>query len=351
VSDYETTQRRRNIIVGIFVIAGMCALVWLIFKFGDMPTAVTKLSSFDVFVQFPTAPGVQRDTPVRFCGYQIGRVTKVMAPEIRRDLNTGLRYHQTVVVLSIDEKYVNIPSSVEVKLMTRGLGSSSIELKIDPAHLTAPPLDPNRPKTKFLVDKMLLQGSTGMTSEFFPEESQKKLDELVEGLKTLIRNTSDIIGDPNSKENIKETLANLAEASQRATQTIEEFRKFAAVGTSTLKNADAKMEEVATSVIDTSEEFQQFAAAGASTLKNTDAKLEKLVVAMVDTSEELSKAASELRLILEKINSGQGSAARLLNDGRFYEDLLENTQQLHVLLEGLTSFIKEVNEKGLRSKW
>jgi len=56
VSDYETTQRRRNMIVGVFVIIGICALVWLIFKFGDLPSAVTKMGSFEVFVQFPTAP-------------------------------------------------------------------------------------------------------------------------------------------------------------------------------------------------------------------------------------------------------------------------------------------------------
>jgi len=71
VSDYETSQRRYNIVVGLFVILGVCAFVWLIFKFGDLPGIVTKLDSFEVFVQFPTAPGVQKDTPVRFCGYQI----------------------------------------------------------------------------------------------------------------------------------------------------------------------------------------------------------------------------------------------------------------------------------------
>ena len=99
MSDYETTQRRRNMIVGAFVVVGVCALVWLIFKFGDLPTVVTKMGSFEVYVQFPTAPGVQTDTPVRFCGYQIGRVTKVMAPEIRKDMVTGLEYYQTIVVL------------------------------------------------------------------------------------------------------------------------------------------------------------------------------------------------------------------------------------------------------------
>jgi ABC-type transporter Mla subunit MlaD len=316
VSDYETTQRKRNIVVGVFVVAGMCALVWLIFKFGDLPRAVTKVGSFDVFVQFPTAPGVQRDTPVRFCGFQIGRVTKVMAPEVRPEIRngneTGLKYHQTLVVLSIDKKYVNIPYNSEVKLMTRGLGSSYIEIK-------APLPEPNKPVTKFLGNGSLLQGSTGMTSEFFPEESQKKLDELVEDLKTLLSNANDIIGGRENKENIKKTLANLAEMTQQATQTIEEFQKLAAAGTSTLKNADAKVE--------------------------------KVVTTMVDASEELSKATSQLRIILEKINSGQGTAARLVNDGRFYESLLENTQQLQVLLEDLTSFIAEVDEKGLRSKW
>jgi len=176
VSDYETIQKRRNIIVGIFVIVAVCAFAAMIYEFGDLPIAVGRLRSFEVFVQFPTAPGVQKDTPVRFCGYQIGRVTKVMAPEIREDQNTHLKYHQTVVVLSIDKKYVNIPSNVEVRLMTRGLGSSSIELSVDPTKPLVPRA-PNRPETKFLVKEMLLQGSTGMTSEFFPAESQRKLDE------------------------------------------------------------------------------------------------------------------------------------------------------------------------------
>jgi len=312
-------------IVGVFVLVGICALVWLIFKFEDLPTAFTKMRSFDVFVQFPTAPGVQRGTPVRFCGFQIGKVTKVMSPEIRKDMKSGLEYYQTVVILSIDKRYITIPSNIEVKLMTRGLGSSSIELKQYPDK-PAVPLDPNRPETVFLVDKIWLQGSTGMTSEFFPEESQKKLVELVEGLGTFIANANDVIGNPNNKENLQIILANLTDASQHATETVQQAKQ-------------------------TMEEFRKFAIAGTTTLKNADAKAEELIVAMVDTSEEISKASGQLRLILEKINTGQGSAARLVNDGRFYENLLENTEQLEVFLEGLTSLINEIKEKGLRSIW
>lgn len=349
MSDYETTQRRHNVVVGLFVILGMCALVWLIFKFGDLPGFVTKLDSFEVFVQFPTATGVQRDTPVRFCGYQIGRVTSVMAPEIREDMVDGLEYYQTVVVLSIDKRYVTIPSNIEVKLMTRGLGSSYIELKQSPGKPVVA-RDPNRPETKYLVDKIWLQGSTGMTSEFFPEESQKKLDGLIEGLGNLIANANDIMGDDKSKENVKKTLANLANASEQARDTLEEFEKLAAMGTTTLEKADAKVGEVVTAVVDTSEEIQKLAATGTSTLKSVDDRTEKLITAMVDTSENLSSAMVELRLILEKVNNGQGSAARLLNDGTFYEELLENTDQLKLLLEDMRSFVAEWKDKKIEVK-
>jgi phospholipid/cholesterol/gamma-HCH transport system substrate-binding protein len=317
VSDYETTQRRRNMIVGVFVVVGICALIWLIFKFGDLPTAVTKMGSFEVYVQFPTAPGVQTDTPVRFCGYQVGRVTKVMPPDIRKDMVTGLEYYQTVVVLSINKIYVTIPSNIDVKLMSRGLGSSYIELKQYPGRPTEP-LDPNRPETIYLVDKIFLQGSTGITSEFFPEESQKKLENLVDNLRILVANANDILGDRSNKQNLKKTIANLTEASHEAKKTIEEFRKFAVAGTTTLTNVDTKTEE--------------------------------LVIALIDTSEEISKASSQMRVILEKINEGPGSAAKLINDGRFYESLLEDTQQLQLLLDELKAFITKARVSGIPLK-
>ena len=230
---------------------------------------------------------------------------------------TDLEYYQTIVVLSIDKVYVNIPSNVDVKLMSRGLGSSYIEIKQYPER-HAEPLDPNRPETVYLVDKILLQGSTGITSEFFPEESQKKLENLVDGLRTLVTHANEILGNRSNKENLQKTISNLTDASHEVKLTIEEFRKFAIAGTSTLTNFDTNTEE--------------------------------LVVAMVDTSEEIGKASSQMRLILEKINNGQGSAARLINDGRFYESLLEDTQQLQLLLDELKSFITQARLQGIPLK-
>jgi phospholipid/cholesterol/gamma-HCH transport system substrate-binding protein len=346
VSDYETTQRRRNFIVGFFVIIGLGALVWLIFKFGDLPVFVTKLDSFQIYVQFPTAAGVQRDTPVNFCGYQIGRVTKVMAPEIRTDLLTGARYYQTVVIMSVNKQYETIPSNVKVTLMRRGLGSSYIEI----VQNLGAPMTPTEPNEPFLHDGILLQGSTGLTSEFFPEESQKKLDNLIVSLNTLISNANDVVGDPNSKKHIKASLANLAKATQQAQTTLEELQKLAAAGTTTLQKADVKMDEAVNALVKTGDGIQKFTSTGTTTLESFDDKADRLVTSMINTSDQLSMALEQLRSILEKVNEGQGSASKLINDGQFYESLLDNTKELQKVLEEMKKFIEEWRDKEIKVK-
>jgi len=336
VSDYETTQRRRNLIVGFFVIAGLGALVWLIFKFRALPVFLGHFRSYQVSVQFPRAPRVEENTSVRFCGYQIGRVTDVKPPKVMEDLVTGRLYHQTIVVLSIEKQYDKIPANINVKLMARGLGSSYIELREQP-------FDANKPPEKYLEMGSVVQGSTGMTSEFFPEESQKKLDELIDGLKILIANANDIMGDKKSKEDIKNALTNLSEGSKR-------LNELAAAGTDALKRANAKVDEVVTALVDTSEEIQKFASTGTSTLKSADSKAERLVVSVVEMSGQLSKVMSQLRVILDKVNSGKGTAGRFLNDGKLYENMLESTEQMQMVLDELKLFIVDARENGLRIK-
>jgi ABC-type transporter Mla subunit MlaD len=240
-------------------------------------------------------------------------------------------YHQTLCVLSINRRYTDIPCNIEVKLMTRGLGSSYLELKVDPRKLPAPPRDANDPSTCFLKEGMSVQGSTGMTSEFFPEESQEKLSNLVEGIRAFVDNANRIVGDPNNQRNLKATLANL-------TRTSDAFPAAVDQAIAMMKDAQETMAE-----------FRRLASTGGETLKSTDGKLERLVASMVATSEEIGKSVTQLRLAVEKINSGQGSAGRLINDGRLYEGLLEDTTQLNLVLKDFKELLNKINEKGLRS--
>lgn len=304
-------QKRRNIVVGLFVLLAVGAFVWLMYKFEDLPIRLGRIAGYQVFIQFPSAPGVQEKTPVRFCGYQIGKVAAVRQPEVLKDSQTGRFVYQVMVVVNVEYKYNNIPVDVEPKLMTRGFGSSYIELK-------PKPVDVNNPQGKYLVSGTVLQGSTTTTSEFFPEETQKKAEELVDRFKIFIDNINDLIGDKDSRENLKATLANLAAATKQASISLKEFQQFSSQGSKAF--ADAQVE------------------------------VQKISAAMVGASDELGKTATELRVLMEKINRGQGTAGKLVNDGRLYESLLENSRQLDVLLEELKSFVAEIPDKGVPIK-
>jgi len=296
VSDYETSQKIRNLAVGIFVILGLSALGWLIFKFGDLPAFVTKLKSFDIYVQFASAPGAQANTPVQFCGYQVGRITAVQPPQLRDELlngqNTGRRFHQILVTISIDKKYSNIPADSKIKLMARSYGSSFIQI-IPPDNSTIEQSDPK--ETKFLVAGLLLQGSTSVTNDIIPEETLLKLNKFVTDLNILINNTNDIIGDPNNKKNIAETLSNFNKTAEQASQSLKQLESFLAAGTA--------------------------------------------------TSEELNRTVAQLTVILEKVDSGVGSASKFVNDPRFYESLLENSKQLKLLLEDARDMVEKLKKK------
>ncbi len=308
MADYETSQRKRNIAVGAFVLIGLAAFVWMVYLFGEMPIIAARWRAYEVDVRFEEAPGIQENTPVYFAGYPVGRVTRIKQPTIMQHLETDKWMHMTQVTIAIEDKFDQIPEDVRVRLMQRGFGSSFIRMD-------AEPFDVREPPGPFLRAGSLVQGQTGMTSEFFPEETQKKLEELVGSMIALINNANDIIGDEATKANILQTVENMTDVTAQARLTLQAFEDFADKGTGTLELAD--------------EEIQ------------------KLVAAVVNTAEELSSASAQLRVLLNKAHEGDGTLARILNDPKLYEQLLEDARQVEFLMQDIRAFIQEVTETGV----
>ena len=158
MADYNTLQKKRNALVGGFVIIGFCVFVWILFRFGELPLLVSRFRSFQITADFREAPGVQDNTPVRYCGYQVGRVMEVKPPFLYVDPETGQSYHKVRVIIAIDRREdFFIPSNVGVKIKRRSMGSSYIELQPRPDKPMLP-LDPDRPETAHLIEGLHLEG-------------------------------------------------------------------------------------------------------------------------------------------------------------------------------------------------
>lgn len=292
MTDFQARQSRQNRIVGAFVFLAFLAFVWMIVKFRNLPLFASQLRSYVVSAWFDQTPGVQIDTPVHYCGRQIGRVIDVSWP-MRRESRIDAP-HQVLVSMAIDKKHSDIPDNIEFVIIKRGLGSSFIEIQT---------LD--KPATGFLRHGDVGTGSVSSASEFFPPQMQKKLEDLVDSITILAQNTNLIIGDKDNQANLKQILDNLNASSAQLTQTLQSIQRFSDTGTE---------------------------------------KLDQVVF-------RLDSAFSEMQRLLAALNEGQGSAGKFLTDGRLYENLLDSSKQLELALDQIKRWAVDAREKGIRIKW
>ena len=147
-----------------------------------------------------------------------------------------------------------------------------------------------------------------MASDFFPPEVQDKLEDLVDSMTALTENTNAIIGDSENQTNIKKMVANIEMASLQADATLQSVQKFSDIGAE-------KIEVIG----------------------------DKVAIA----AEQLEGTLSQMRQLLAKIDAGSGTAGKMVNDGRLYENLIESSRELKMLLKQLKEWAAD-SEKGLK---
>ena len=114
--------------VGLFVIAGIAALLFLTLKVGSMNT-VNTTNSYEVVARFENIGGLKPRAPVKSAGVVVGRVADVSFDNER---------YEAAVTLRLDKRYA-FPKDSTAAIMTSGLlgeqyigleaGGDSVKLK------------------------------------------------------------------------------------------------------------------------------------------------------------------------------------------------------------------------------
>src|SRR5438874_1084632 len=103
---------RRNILVGVTVLASLAALGWMLLKFGSAPAKLfTKGNQLPVHFISDRADGLTEGSQIFYRGVPVGRVTKM-----RRDEN-----QQDVIIDAMIDDTPPLPSNVVGAIRTRSL--------------------------------------------------------------------------------------------------------------------------------------------------------------------------------------------------------------------------------------
>jgi phospholipid/cholesterol/gamma-HCH transport system substrate-binding protein len=110
-SGYKIMQRKTlDVWVGLFVLLGAAALVFLALKAGNM-SSLSFENTYPVIAKFDNIGGLKPRAPVKSAGVVVGRVA---------DIRFSDRSFKAVVTLNMDSQY-KFPKDTSAKILTAGL--------------------------------------------------------------------------------------------------------------------------------------------------------------------------------------------------------------------------------------
>ncbi|MFH1746424.1 MAG: MlaD family protein [Planctomycetota bacterium] len=343
-------ETRRNLLVGLFVLVGLGALGSLIVLFGQGPTSWLGTQGYQLNIQFQAARGVRPGNQVMIGGIEVGRVANVTFIDPQR-------FDHGVNVAVIIESDIEIPVGSKALTTEPGIGQGR-----PPIEIIAGP-----PGQGMLAAGAVIQGDMrGAIDSIVPQrivatlektashisEAAAALTPVLEDLHEImikrnpaevdrpggaqgnmstamarfdgtLKHVNEVIGDPATKSQIKEAVANIHAAS-------EDAKLFAA----DLREASQKAHEVVNEAKELVENTQ-------GTLERVEGEFMAASREARDMFERGSKFLDTANEVVTAIKRGDGTIGRMLQDGKLYESLVLTVERLAKAMEEFQLLIKD----------
>jgi phospholipid/cholesterol/gamma-HCH transport system substrate-binding protein len=344
-------ESTRNIAIGLTVIVALGMVCGMILIFAGLPGPLH--GGYRIKLHFTGAANAHEGDQVHLNGMPIGKIADIYFTD--GDARKGVTF-----VARID-RGARIPGNVRAYIVSKGLaGGAYLDLRsdgperIDPATgkpLAFLPKDFDQPiegtiRTGLPIPDELTDAMTGVSElaknlnalvgkqdDLTP--SPDTLPSLFTAVGTLNRVLSGIervFGNVKTEKNMEAIMANLAEATAQATKAMEAFEAFA---------TEAK---------ETAQEAKRTFQSATTTVAATKKRIEQLAEKLVEDAEKVSQVLTSVNKLVMKVESGKGSAGRLLNDPKLYNNLLEATRQIGELVKELRDLVKLWKQRGVGIK-
>jgi phospholipid/cholesterol/gamma-HCH transport system substrate-binding protein len=280
------------------------------------------------YVKYKDIDQLQVSNPVMINGFEVGAVNKIyldpadnITPIVILEVNSGIK----------------IPKNAQAVLVPQGfLGGKIIQIVFNgtcEGTDCAQSGDYLQPGSKSLVETFI---------------SKDELDGYITKLKTSANEIFDtIIGESGKKEirvgvqNFEKTLNNLAQATTTLnnvlTKNSNNLDKIINSVESVMSNIQKSNEEI-TSVLKNLNNISAKVSAAdpAKILSNFDKTLvesKTAIQGLQSTMKSTEQTISSINNLIKKAESGQGTAAKMLNDPALYQSLSNTSKQLELLLQ------------------
>jgi ABC-type transporter Mla subunit MlaD len=363
------TERNRNALVGFFVLGGLLCFGILLVWFGESKFHFLG-KGYTLQIRFNTVSGVREGTEVRLAGVPCGRVLSVDLKqaanptegvianvEVRPKFSIPSGWIAYVETPLMGQAVINIlpptgriatsmPAPAVAFLPRTGAGVMGGEVVNPLEKLVSPEFLASLEKTTAQIGTLaeaLTPAANAITNLLEPRPTSEvenpasrglrmaNLSTAIEQLYNVLKHMDAVLGDPESQQNLKVTLANFRVASEEAKAAVAGFKAFSGELHVVATQASGVLDNVNGTVTVTRESID---ALGRRLLMNTD---------------QLSKLLDQLIATGQNLNHGEGTVPMLMHDPKLYEELMLTTRRLGAAAEELRVLIKQWQKGGILS--
>ena len=326
---------RRNIFVGITVLAALLALGWMMLKFGSEPAKLfQKGGQLEVHFFGDRADGLGEGSQVFYRGVPVGRIT-----HLRRDPN-----EQDVLIDALIDDTPPLPENVEGIIKTQSLlsGQSSMSLELvgeKPAKAQGQLAAGQTIRARYVGTQLIPEEFADLAMELQKTTKEVRdarlvahLDDTVRSAEDVLKSLHDYVADPKMRDDIQVALANFREVTERADRAAKNVEKFSDSLQSFGDNAQATMTDARTAIRKTQDNFEQISQQ------------------LNDRLLQMSKLLDSFQSIAAKVDTGKGTTGLLLNDPKLYQSLVDSSRELNATIADLHRLLEQWEQEGVSMK-
>jgi phospholipid/cholesterol/gamma-HCH transport system substrate-binding protein len=351
-------NKRRNALIGLFVLGGIVALGVLTVKFGESQAWFG--NTYIVQATFNQVMGVREGTMVSLAGVPVGSVTqvylanpKVPSEGVRASMQIGKEYLipqdsvAEVLMQLMGQPIINIqpppqptpPLPQDGSASIPGAVKNPLEQVINPQFMASLQKTTNQIGTLAqaltpaadAITNLLQQRS--ITEVESPEGAARHLTAnlytAVERLYSVLTHIDTVIGDPAVQSNLRDTVTNLKQASEDAKVAVAGFKAFSQTAQETALGAKGVVVKLD------------------ATVDITRQRIDELGRSLMANSDRLARALDYFASAGRDLAEGNGTLGLFLRDPKFYQELLLTVQRIGNAASEMTVFIKQIQSQGL----
>jgi len=274
----------------------MTALVLVIWGFNFLK-GKDLLKSYNTYYAITdNVEGIVKSTPVTLKGIEIGAV---------EDFKFYNGIEKTLLVLSINNDF-SFTKDSKIKIYGGNImGGKSVSI-----------LPGNKAEMAIDGDTLFVQKTPGMFDLVNDRLTplQDKLERIMTSTDTLLIGINNIL-DAQTQNHIKKSMADMQVVMTQFKQTTYKVNKLLADNQQHLNTSLKNVDKMTANFAVVSDSLRQI-------------KIGAVV-------KDLNKTIAKLNTSLDKINHGDGTMAKLMNDKKLYDNLERSTKQLEILLKDL----------------